>query len=402
MHAKSLEVADIVRQIGSAYRRDHATALSHGQRRVMHAIERCRTAALGGHLEQCDDCGHQRIAFNSCRNRHCPKCQSLVRSQWLQDRSAELLPVEYFHVVFTLPQEIAAIAYQNKAVVYDLLFRCTAQTLRTIAADPKHLGAEIGFIAVLHTWGQNLMHHPHLHCVVPGGGMAPDGQRWVACRPGFFLPVRVLSRLFRRLFLENLRNAFQSKELHFCNGLADLQDPLAFARYLAPVAKTEWVVYAKPPFGGPERVLEYLGRYTHRVAIANSRLLDFTDGRVTFKWKDYRHESRNKVMTLNADEFLRRFLLHVLPLGFQRIRHYGLLANRQREAKLTRCRELLDVPKPAPLSVPVDEPEDYRDRYQRLTGVSLRDCPHCGRGQMVCIETFLPGHLPRAPPGAPS
>ena len=396
MRSQGLELADIVRQFGSAYRHDHV--LSQGQGRVLQDIERCRTAALGGHVEQCDECAHQRIAFNSCRNRHCPKCQSLVRAQWLQDRQVELLPVEYFHVVFTLPQEVAAIAYQNKAVVYNILFRATAETLRTIAADPKHLGAEIGFIAVLHTWGQNLMHHPHLHCVVPGGGISSDGTRWISCRPGFFLPVRVLSRLFRRLFLAHLRQAFQQQELDFFNGLAALQDPVAFAKYLAPVSKAEWVVYAKPPFGGPERVLEYLGRYTHRVAISNSRLIDVVEAKVTFKWKDYRHESRNKVMTLDGQEFLRRFLLHVLPSGFQRIRHYGLLANRQREAKLTRCRELLEVPESAPAPATDDEPMDYRDRYQRLTGLSLRDCPHCGRGQMVCIETFLPGKLPRAPP----
>jgi hypothetical protein len=394
LHANQFERADVVRQFGAAYRNDHV--LHSGQGRVMRAIERCRTAALGGHVERCDDCGHQRIAYNSCRDRHCPKCQSMVRAQWLQDRRAELLPAEYFHVVFTLPQEVAAIAYQNKAVVYDILFRATAETLRTIAADPQHLGAEIGFIAVLHTWGQNLLHHPHLHCVVPGGGLAPHEKRWISCRPGFFLPVPVLSRLFRRLFLENLRLAFEHQEIHFSNRLAKLQEPVAFARYLAPVAQAEWVVYAKPPFGGPERVLEYLGRYTHRVAIANSRLVDIAEGKVTFKWKDYRHESRNKLMCLDAQEFLRRFLLHVLPSGFQRIRHYGLLANRQREAKLARCRELLAAP--APAQAKVDKPLDYRDRYQRLTGMSLRDCPQCGRGQMLCIETFLPGKLPRAPP----
>jgi hypothetical protein len=266
----------------------------------MSAIERCRTAALGGHVEQCDACGHQRIAFNSCRDRHCPKCQSLTRAQWLEDRRAELLPVEYFHVVFTLPQEIAAIAYQNKAMVYDLLFRATAETLRAIAADPKHLGAEIGFIAILHTWGQNLLHHPHLHCVVPGGGLSPDGQRWIACRPGFFLPVRVLSRLFRRRFLTMLQQAFAAGSLTFHNALAKLTDPRAFARYLAPTARAEWVVYAKPPFGGPQRVLEYLGRYTHRVAIANSRLVALADGQVAFRWKDYRHAARQKVMRLEA------------------------------------------------------------------------------------------------------
>ena len=400
MRPSGLELADIFRQLGPAYRRDHAAALSRGQRRVMSAIERCRTAALGGHVEQCDACGHQRIAFNSCRDRHCPKCQSLTRAQWLEDRRAELLPVQYFHVVFTLPQEIAAIAYQNKAVVYDLLFRATAETLRTIAADPRHLGAEIGFIAILHTWGQNLLHHPHLHCVVPGGGLSPDGQRWIACRPGFFLPVRVLSRLFRRLFLAMLQQAFAAGALKFHNALAELQDPAAFARYVAPTVRADWVVYAKPPFGGPQRVLDYLGRYTHRVAIANSRLVAFADGQVAFRWKDYRHASRQKVMRLEAGEFVRRFLLHVLPSGFQRIRHYGWLANRSRAAKLERCRQLLDVPAPAP--VQADEPADYRDRYQRLTGVSLWECPHCRRGRMVCIETLPPGALPRGPPAVAS
>jgi hypothetical protein len=309
MRATGLEVADIFRQIGPAYREQHADALSRGQRRAMRDIERCRTAALGGHVEQCDACGHQRISFNSCRSRHCPKCQSLVRAQWLEDRQAELLPVEYFHVVFTMPQEIAAIAYQNKAVLYDILFHATAETLRTIAADPKHLGAKIGCIAILHTWGQNLLHHPHLHCVVPGGGVSPDGKRWISCRPGFFLPVRVLSRLFRRLFLAQLQQAFDDDELQFFNSLAALQDRAAFAKYLAPARQTGWVVYAKAPFGGPQQVLQYLGRYTHRVAISNNRLIDFADGQVTFAWKDYRHESRNKLMRLDAPEFVRRFLL---------------------------------------------------------------------------------------------
>ena len=340
MRPSGLELAGIFRQLGPSYR----SALSRGQRRVMGAIERCRTAALGGHVEQCDACGHQRIAFNSCRNRHCPKCQALTRAQWLDDRRSELLPVEYFHVVFTLPQEIAAIAYQNKARVYDMPFRATAETLRTIAADPKHLGAEIGFIAILHTWGQNLLHHPHVHCMVPGGGLSSDVQRWIACRPGSFLPVRVLSRLFRRLFrrlfLAMLQQAFAAGSLKFHNALAELEDPGTFARYLTPTARAEWVVYAKPPFGGPERVLEYLGRYTHRVAIANSRLVEFADGQVAFRWKDYRHASRQKVMRLEAGEFVRRFLLHVLPSGFQRIRHSGWLANRSRAAKL--C-QLLDA-----------------------------------------------------------
>ena len=369
----------------------------------MSAIERCRTAALGGHVEQCDACGHQRIAFNSCRNRHCPKCQSLVRAQWLADRQADLMPLEYFHVVFTLPEEIAAIAYQNKAVMYDLLFHATAETLRTIAADPKHLGAEIGFIAILHTWGQNLLHHPHLHCVVPGGGLSADGERWIACRPGFFLPVRVLSRLFRRLFLAQLQAAFDAGQLHFFNALEPLQVTKAFARYLAPVRKTEWVVYAKPPFGGPQHVLEYLGRYTHRVAISNNRLVDFDGDKVQFRWKDYRHDLHHKAMSLAASEFIRRFLLHVLPSGLQRIRHYGLLANRHRAEKLVRCRELLAVPAPV-VDLP-NKPLDYRDRNEQLTGRSLRDCPQCGHGHMVCVEIFLPGTLwppatqSRGPPG---
>ena len=396
MRPIGLEVADIFRQAGPAYREQHADALSRGQRCVMSAIERCRTAALGGHVEQCDDCGHQHIVFNSCRNRHCPKCQSLVRAQWLQDRQAELIPAEYFHVVFTLPEEIAAIAFQNKAVVYEILFHATAQILRTIAADPKHLGAQIGFIAILHTWGQNLLHHPHLHCVVPGGGLSADGEHWVACPRGFFLPVRVLSRLFRRLFLAQLQSAFDAGCLRFFGALEPLQEPGAFARYLAPVRRVEWVVYAKPPFGGPQHVLEYLGRYTHRVALSNNRLVDFVDGKVSFRWKDYRHESRNKVMCLEEQEFIRRFLLHVLPLGFQRIRHYGLLANRHRELKLARCRQLLG--EPAPGVKRSDAPLDYRDRYEQLTGKSLRLCPKCGHGHMVCIETFLPGAMPRAPP----
>jgi hypothetical protein len=295
-----------------------------------------------------------------------------------------------------VPQEIAAIAYQNKAVVYDILFHATSETLRTIAGDPRHLGAQIGFIAILHTWGQNLMHHPHLHCVVPGGGISPDGERWLSCRPGFFLPVRVLSRLFRRLFLTQLRQAFDAGNLQFFNSLAALQGRDAFASYLAPLAQAEWVVYAKKPFGGPEQVLQYLGRYTHRVAISNNRVIDFADGQVAFAWKDYRHESRRKIMRLDAQEFVRRFLLHVLPTGFQRIRHFGFLANRYRDVKLEHCRQLLAAPAPA-AELP-EAPLDYRDRYERLTGLSLRDCPHCGRGQMVRIDSFLPGQLPRGPP----
>jgi len=381
----SLEVADIFRRYGSHYRQTHAASLSQAQRRVMRAIEVCRTAALGGHVEQCDTCGHQRIAFNSCRDRHCPKCQSLARAQWLDERRAELLDTEYYHVVFTVPPEIAAIAYQNKRVVYTILFRATSETLRTIAADPKHLGAEIGFLAVLHTWGQTLLHHPHVHCVVPGGGIAPDGTRWVACRPGFFLPVRVLSRLFRRLFLEQLEQAYTIGHLQFTGTLAALDDPQAFAAYLAPLRQREWVVYAKKPFGNAQRVLDYLGRYTHRVALSNNRLLSMDDEQITFRWKDYRQHDKQKRMILTPTEFIRRFLLHVLPSGFQRIRHCGFLGNRYRHAKLDLCRQLLAMtPRPPALPIRVD----YRDRYEQLTGKSLRGCPVCAQGQMVRVETL--------------
>jgi Putative transposase/Transposase zinc-binding domain len=380
-----LEVADILRRYGAAYRDEHETSLSPAQRRVMRAITACRTAALGGHVEACDSCEHQRIAYNSCRDRHCPKCQSLARAQWIEHRHAELLDTQYFHVVFTLPEEVAAIAYQNKAVVYNLLFAATAETLRTIAADPRHLGAEIGFFAVLHTWGQNLMHHPHLHCVVPGGGLSADGQRWTACRPGFFLPVRVLSRFFRRRFLELLLQAFDGGELEFFAALQALRERNTFQRYLEPLRDKEWVVYAKAPFAGPQQVLDYVGRYTHRVAISNNRLLDIEDGKVSFRWKDYRDDSAQKIMTLEADEFIRRFLLHVLPQGLQRIRYYGLMGNRHREEKLAKCRQLLDMAPKMPADTDVEAPSDYRDRYQALTGVSLHQCPICRVGRMLAV-----------------
>ena len=344
----ALEVADVFRRHGAAYRKAHAGHLSRGQRRVMGAIETCRSAALGGHLEQCNGCGELRIAYNSCRNRHCPKCQGLARAQWLADRQSELLPVPYFHVVFTVPAPIAEIALHNKAVVYGILFTAAAETLRVIAADPRHLGAEIGLVAVLHTWGQNLHHHPHVHCVVPGGGPSADGACWVGCRPGFFLPVKVLSRLCRRLFLTRLQAAFEAGQLRLFGDLVSLAAPATFAAWLRPLRAIRWVVYAKRPFGGPEQVLDYLSRYTHRVAIANSRLISLADCRVSFRWKDYRHHDKQKVMTLAADEFIRRFLLHVLPDGFHRIRHYGYLANGGRAAKLAYCRRLLAVPEPAP------------------------------------------------------
>jgi hypothetical protein len=382
----TLEVADILRRYGNAFRAAQGSRLSPDQRRVMGAIEACRTATLGGHVEQCDGCGMVRIAYNSCRDRHCPKCQGLARAQWLADRQADLLPVPYFHVVFTVPAPIAAIALQNKAVVYDILLKTAAETVRSIGADPKHLGAETGMIAILHTWGQTLTHHPHAHCVVPGGGLAPDG-RWVGCRPNFFLPVRVLSRLYRRLFLQRLQAAFDKGELVFFGNLARLIEPADFVRHIEPLRHVEWNVYAKRPFGGPQHVLEYLGRYTHRVAIANCRLLACENGRVRFRWKDYRADNKYKVMTLDADEFIRRFLLHVLPKGFRRIRHFGFLANTCRAAKLPAIRAALQAPEPAPT---VEHP-DYRERYAILTGHRIDLCPICG-GSMVEI-----GLWPRSP-----
>lgn len=386
MASGSPEVADVFRRYGEVYRQQHDASLSTAQRRAMSAIELCRTASLGGHVERCDSCGHQRISYNSCRSRSCPKCQSLARAKWLEDRQSELLDTEYFHVVFTVPDEIAAIAYQNKAAIYGILFRAAAEALQTIAADPRHLGAEIGFFAVLHTWGQNLLYHPHLHCVIAGGGLSPDGTRWIACRPGFFLPVRVLSRLFRRLFLEHLDRAFLAGELTFFTSLQKLHHRAAFQRYLAPVRKTEWVVYAKPPFAGPQQALDYVGRYTHRIAISNNRLLDIDDDKVRFRWKDYRDHNRQKVMTVSAEEFIRRFLLHVPPEGFHRIRYYGFLGNRHRTQKLARCRELLAMPAPGPLD---GQPQkDYRDHYEELVGVSLKQCPACHQGRMVAVETF--------------
>ena len=378
-----LEVAEVFRRHGEAYRRAHEGRLGRVERRVMSAIELCRTAALGGHTEACAECGLVRCAYNSCRNRHCPKCQGAARAEWLTARQAKLLPVPYFHVVFTLPAPVAEIAFQNKESVYAILFRTAAETLRTIAADPKHLGAEIGFVAVLHTWGQTLHHHPHVHCVVPGGGPSLDGTRWIACRPGFFLPVRVLSRLFRRLFLTELDAGFASGRLGFFGDLAELADPAAFARHLRKLREVEWVVYAKPPFGGPEQVLAYLGRYTHRVAIANSRLVSATEGQVAFRWKDHRHHGRAKVMTLEADEFIRRFLLHTLPDGFHRIRHYGWLANSHRAAKLALCRTLLEAPA---ADTTVEEPEGQTSPQRQ------RFCPCCG-GAMILVGILPP--LPR-------
>ena len=387
----SLEVADIFRAAGPAYRADHAGHLGFDQLKVMSAIEHCRTAVMGGHVEACTDCGHWRIAYNSCRNRHCPRCQGSAARAWLAAREADLLPVGYFHVVFTLPAEVADIAFRNKALVYDLLFRAASETMLTIAADPRHLGARIGITAVLHTWGSAMTHHPHVHMIVPGGGIAPGGERWISSRPAFLLPVRVLGALFRRLFLTRLMALHDAGRLAFFGGMAHLAERRAFLRHLSPVRKKRWVVYAKAPFAGPAAVLAYLSRYTHRVAISNSRLIAFNTGNVTFGCKDYRRSGpdRRQVMTLSPDEFIRRFLLHVLPRGFHRIRHYGLLAASSRKTGLDLARRLLAVAPPSEDDT-AEEPADTRP-----------PCPCCG-GHMVVIETFERGHQPRGPPSPPS
>jgi hypothetical protein len=389
MSRPKLEVADVFRRYGEAWRAENAAHLSRGQRRVMTAIEICRTAALGGHVERCDDCSHTRIAYNSCRNRHCPKCQWRAAEAWLAAREAELLPVPYFHIVFTLPAAIGAIAYQNKAKVYGLLLTAAAEALTTIAADLKHLGADIGVTAVLHTWGQNLDHHPHVHCIVPGGGISPDGTQWVPSRRNFLLSVRVLSRLFRRLFLDGLLKLHAAGGLHFFNDIEALQDADEFWARLTPLRRSEWVVYAKRPFAGPAQVLAYLARYTHRVAIGNSRLVSIDDGKVAFRWKDYRQDGaqQKKVLCLDAGDFMRRFLLHVLPDGFHRIRHYGLFANGHRAEKLALCRNLLNVPLAARAADDDSGGEAEADEPP--------PCPCCG-GRMRIIETFERGMMPRS------
>jgi hypothetical protein len=389
----AIEIADILRRHGDAYRRVHAGHLGRVERRVMSAIVACRTEALGGHVEACDDCGTTRVAYNSCRNRHCPKCQGRAQAAWLAARQADLLPVPYFHVVFTLPAPIAAIAFQNKAVVYAILFKAAAEAMTTLAANPCRLGGAIGGVAVLHTWGQALMHHPHVHCVVPGGGLSPDGARWIACRPNFFLAVKPLSRLFRTLFLKRLSAAFSSGALRFFGDLAALAEPAAFAAHLDAMRRINWVVYAKRPFGGPAQVLAYLGRYTHRVAIANSRLVALDDDHVAFSWKDYRQNSATKIMRLRPDEFIRRFLLHTLPDGFHRIRHFGFMANRHRAAKLALCRTLLDHEQKAPNNA---EPSPLALH----TRAEVPACPDCG-GVMRIVERFRHScsrSNPRTPP----
>jgi Putative transposase/Transposase zinc-binding domain len=394
----ALEVADIFRDHGASWRAANAGHVSLAQLKVMSAIERCRTAALGGHVERCEKCSHTIIAYNSCRNRHCPKCQGGAAREWLAEREAELLPVPYFHVVFTLPAAIADIAYQNKAVIYDLLFKASSETMLTIAADSKHLGARIGILSVLHTWGSALTHHPHVHMIVPGGGFSLDGKSWVSSRPLFLLPVEVLSALFRGLFLDKLRAAYRAGALAFFGKHARLIDPRAFAGYLAPLWNTEWVVYCKHPFGGPEEVLRYLARYTHRVAISNRRLIACDEKGVTFKWKDYRIEGpeRYKVMTLPTHAFIRRFLMHVLPAGFHRIRYYGLLASGKRADNIARARELLAPPIIAVDAIKAISPNAAEPQTTNL-------CPCCG-GRMIIIERFERGATPhyRASPPAPA
>ena len=394
MRRPKLEVADVFHRHGADWRCANAGHVSLGQLQVMSAIEQCRSAALGGHVERCEDCGHSGIAYNSCRNRHCPKCQGTAATDWLAAREADLLPVGYFHVVFTLPTEIAPIAYQNKAVVYDLLFRAAAETLLSIAADPKHLGARIGATAVLHTWGSAMTHHPHVHMIVPGGGISLDGTHWVRCKPGFLLPVRVLSRLFRRLFLEALAGAHTAGRLAFFGQIEDLCRREVFAAHLAPLKRKNWFVYAKPPFSGPEAVLAYLARYTHRVAIANSRLIALDERGVTFRYKDYRRngQARYRTMTLSAEEFIRRFLLHVLPKGFHRIRHYGLLASAGCKANIARAKQLMDAPMPA-----VDPPAAHDDADPQTTTDHRPPCPCCG-GRMIIVEIFARSAAPRGPP----
>ena len=396
MPRPKLEVADIFRAHGPAWRQANAGHVSLSQLKVMSAIEACRTEALGGHVAGCTKCGHHHIAYNSCKNRHCPKCQGPAARDWMEARAEDLLPVEYFHVVFTLPAEIAQIAYWNKRPVYGLLFKTSAETVMTIAADPKRMGAKVGLTSVLHTWGSAMTHHPHIHMIVPGGGLSPDGNRWVACKPGFFLHVRVLSRLFRRLFLDGLMALHQAGDLAFFGDLEHLAQAEAFAEWLAPFRKSEWVVYAKPPFGGPEAVLAYLSRYTHRVAISNQRLVSADGNTVAFSWKDYRVKNgdRQKIMRLATPEFIRRFLIHVLPERFHRIRHYGLLASGGRKTNLTKIRALLCVQPPGQADVHVQDTEPD------VTPLTLREpCPCCG-GPMRIIEIFRRGQKPmsRAPP----
>jgi ribosomal protein L37AE/L43A len=385
-----LEVAEVIRGCRDALLGRYGAGLTAEQRRALNDLTACRTAALGGHVLECPGCGHREVSYNSCGNRHCPKCQATAAARWLEAQAADLLDTPYFHVVFTLPAGLGPVARCNPRCVYGLLMRAAAQTLLEVAADPKHLGAEVGILAVLHTWGQSLALHPHVHCVVTGGGLAPDGSRWVAGRADFFLPVRVLSRVFRGKFLAGLRAAFKRGRLRFPGRLAVLARPERFHRLIAESVRTEWVVYARPPWGGPATVLKYLARYTHRAAISNRRLVGLADGRVTFRWKDYAHGGRRGTMTLEAVEFVRRFLTHVLPAGFVRVRHYGLLANRHRREKLARCRELLgEATEPQAGAAPA-EPDPITPPGRDAAVTPTRVCPRCGAGRMVVVAEFPP------------
>lgn len=384
--SNGVEVADIFRQYGPSYRQSHEMPLN--QLRTMRAIEICRTAELGGHVEECDTCGAIRISYNSCRNRHCPKCQFLRKEKWLEERKEDLLPIPYFHVVFTIPDGLNPLALRNQRGIYGILFKSVSETLIELGKDPRHLGAQIGFISILHTWGQNLMDHPHIHCIVAGGGLSSNGGKWVSCRKGFFIPVRVLSRLFRGKFLSYLKKGYDCKKLNFHGDICQLQDSKAFREFLKDLYRQEWVVYCKPPFKGPEGVLRYLGRYTHRVAIANHRIIKMEDGKVSFLWRDYSDGNRNKTMTLNVFEFIRRFLLHVLPERFVKIRYYGLLGNRNRKTMLSQCRKLLGV-----ITVKTanrDVSETWQEFLLRVCGVDLMKCPFCGKGRMFRREILLP------------
>jgi len=398
MNKSHLEVADIFREYGESFTQKYVSFMSKMKWKVMHAIKICRTAALGGHVDECDKCGHQAVSYNSCRNRHCPKCQTLAKAEWLEARRSELLPVEYYHVVFTIPASLSSIALQNKRVVYNILFQAVSKTLLLIAADPKHLGAEIGFTAILHTWGQNLMHHPHIHCLVPGGGLSSNEEKWISCRSGFFLPVRVLSRLFRRLFLESLKLAYEQGKLKFHDKNRLLGRHEVFDKLITSCRENEWVVYAKRPFGNPETVLDYLARYTHRIAISNHRLTGMKEGKISFKWRDYKCGGKQKTMTLDAHEFIRRFLLHVLPSRFMRIRYYGLLANCHRARKVQLCRSLLNVCEV--VETKNVSTQDWTVRFEALTGKDPLLCPKCKFGKLKCIRNLLPCAVihPRPPP----
>jgi hypothetical protein len=384
--AEGLEVAEIFRQHGPAYRQSQRLPRHH--LRVMRAIEICRTAALGGHRDQCDHCGHLEISYNSCRNRHCPKCQTLRKEQWIEARCKDLLPIEYFHVVFTIPSELNPLVLNNRKVLYDLLFRAASETLLELAQDPKHLGATVGIIGILHTWGQNLMDHPHLHCIVTGGGLSSDGSRWVSCRKGFFLPVRVLSSLFRGKFLDLLKEYFQSGQLVFPGRLSQLKGPGDFETFRRQLYHKKWVVYCKPPFDGAKGVLQYLGRYTHRIAISNNRILTIRDGQVSFLWRDYADDNRQKTMMLKTEEFIRRFLLHVLPARYVRIRHFGLLANRNRKDNLIVCRQILGGGKA--VAKENVRPETWQEQLLRICRIDVLTCPVCQKGKMSRMALLLP------------